>query len=47
MLDISDFVAERGGNPDSIRENQKRRFAPIDVVDNIIRCYEDHRQGNI
>ena len=45
MLDISDFVTERGGDPNSIRENQKRRFAPIEVVDKILRCYEDHRQG--
>ena len=46
MLDLSDFIAERGGNPDKLRENQKRRFAPVGIIDDIIQKYEDHRQGN-
>lgn len=43
MLDIIDFIAERGGNPEKIRESQRKRFAPVEVVDEIIALYEEHR----
>lgn len=45
MLDLSDFIAERGGDPDKLRENQRRRFAPVDIIDDIVQKYENHRQG--
>ncbi|KAI9837587.1 MAG: hypothetical protein M1819_007238 [Sarea resinae] len=44
MLDITDFIAERGGNPEKIRESQRRRYAPVEVVDEVIALYEDHRK---
>ena len=35
-LDINLFRAESGGNPESIRESQRRRFASVELVDEII-----------
>lgn len=28
MLDVNDFIAERGGNPEAIRESQRVRLYP-------------------
>ncbi|KAL9033645.1 MAG: hypothetical protein Q9214_007414, partial [Letrouitia sp. 1 TL-2023] len=44
MLDIVDFVKEKGGEPEKIRESQNRRFAKEQVVDDVIALYEDHRK---
>ncbi|XXH00255.1 hypothetical protein Hte_006597 [Hypoxylon texense] len=44
MLDIQDFITERGGNPELIRESQRRRYADVKVVDDIIEMWEDHRR---
>ncbi|KAK4127701.1 serine-tRNA ligase [Parathielavia appendiculata] len=44
MLDVNDFIVERGGNPERIRESQRRRHAPVQVVDEVIAMFEDHRQ---
>ncbi|KAG9232986.1 hypothetical protein BJ875DRAFT_505664 [Amylocarpus encephaloides] len=43
MLDILDFIVEKGGNPQQIKESQRRRHAPEEVVDEVIALYEDHR----
>ena len=45
MLDVQDFIKERDGDPDKIRESQRRRYAPEGVVDEVIALYEDHRKG--
>ena len=45
VLDINDFIVERGGNPNKIRESQRRRHAPESVVDDIIDMFEDHRRS--
>lgn len=44
MLDLLDFITDRGGNPEKIRESQRRRHAPIEIVDEIIEKFEDHRK---
>ncbi|KAI0379967.1 seryl-tRNA synthetase [Hypomontagnella monticulosa] len=44
MLDVQDFIAERGGNPELIRESQRRRYASVEVVDEIIEMWQDHRR---
>lgn len=44
MLDVNDFIKERGGNPEKIRESQRRRHAPVEVVDEVIEMFEDHRK---
>lgn len=45
MLDIQDFIKERGGDPEKIRESQRKRNAPVEVVDEIIAMFEDHRKS--
>lgn len=45
MLDINDFIAERGGNPEKIRESQRKRHAPEEAVDEVIALFEDHRKS--
>ena len=35
MLDINLFRAEKGGNPDIVRESQRRRFADVALVDKV------------
>ncbi|KAJ0117649.1 seryl-trna synthetase [Diaporthe amygdali] len=44
MLDVNDFIAERGGNPEKIKESQRRRGAPVEIVDEIIAVWDDHRK---
>ncbi|KAI0813178.1 seryl-tRNA synthetase [Xylaria sp. FL0064] len=43
MLDITDFIASRGGDPEKIRESQKKRNAPTEIVNEIIDLWELHR----
>jgi len=42
-IDINDFIKERGGDPEKIRQSQRKRFAPEEVVDEVIAAFEDHR----
>ena len=35
MLDVLDFIKERGGDPDKVRASQRKRFAPESVVDEV------------
>jgi seryl-tRNA synthetase len=44
-LDVLDFIAEKGGNPEAIKESQRRRYAPEAAVDEVIALYEDHRKS--
>ncbi|KAF2084596.1 serine-tRNA ligase [Saccharata proteae CBS 121410] len=44
MIEIQDFITERGGNPEKIRESQRRRGAPVEVVDEVIEMFEDHKK---
>lgn len=36
MIDINLFRVEKGGNPDLVRESQRKRNASVDIVDEII-----------
>ena len=45
MLDVWDFIKERGGDPEKVRESQRRRNAPEGAVDEVITLYEDHRKS--
>jgi seryl-tRNA synthetase len=47
MLDVLDFIADRGGNPERIRESQRKRYANVEIVDEIIADWEDHRRSTI
>lgn len=45
MLDVIDFINERGGDPNKIKESQRRRCASEEAVDQVIALYEDHRRS--
>jgi seryl-tRNA synthetase len=44
MLDIQDFIKERGGDPEKIRESQRKRHANVDLIDEVIAQFEDHKK---
>ncbi|RDW70226.1 seryl-tRNA synthetase [Coleophoma crateriformis] len=46
MLDVFEFIADKGGNPAKIKESQRKRSAPEEAVDEVIALYEDHRKTN-
>ncbi|EEB09549.1 cytoplasmic serine-tRNA ligase Srs1 [Schizosaccharomyces japonicus yFS275] len=41
MLDINLFQVEKGGNPELIRESQRKRGADVTVVDKVIEMYKE------
>lgn len=41
MLDINAFLTEKGGNPEQIKASQKKRGAPVEIVDEIIAGYKN------
>jgi hypothetical protein len=45
MLDVLDFIKERGGDPDKVRASQRKRFAPESVVDEVIELWQDARRS--
>lgn len=45
VLDIDEFRPEKGGNPDKIRENQKKRFCDVSMVDKIVLADENWRKA--
>ena len=42
MLDINLFLTERGGEPDLVRESQRRRHDSVEIVDEIIALYKKY-----
>jgi hypothetical protein len=44
MLDIQDFIAERGGDTKKIIESQQRRHDSVELVQQIADKWEDHRK---
>lgn len=40
-LDIHLFIKDKGGDPDAIRESQRKRHLPVEVVDEVIALYEE------
>ena len=44
MLDVFDFIVDKGGDPKKVRESQRRRNAPEEDVDEVINLYEDARR---
>lgn len=45
MLDINDFIVEKGGDPKKIIESQRRRFADPKAVGDVIEAFQDARKG--
>lgn len=41
MLDIIQFIEEKGGDPEAIRVSQKARGDSVEIVDEIIQGYKN------
>lgn len=37
--------ADKGGNPEIVRESQKKRGASVELVDEVIALFDQHRGG--
>ncbi|KAI3966479.1 hypothetical protein MKW92_024367, partial [Papaver armeniacum] len=44
MLDINLFREDKGGNPETIRESQRRRFTSVELVNEVIRLDKEWRR---
>ena len=44
-LDIDAFRPEKGGDPEKVRENQRKRFADPNMVDKVVESDELWRKG--
>ena len=40
-LDVLDFIDKKGGNSELIRESQRKRGLPVEIVDEVIKMYAD------
>jgi seryl-tRNA synthetase len=47
MIDVLDFIVDKGGDPEKIRESQRRRGSPVEVVEEVITLYHDHRKSTL
>ena len=45
MLDINLFRTEKGGDPEIVKESQRRRYAPVELVDKVIELDVQWREG--
>ena len=45
MLEVLDFIVERGGDPKKVRANQHLRYAPEATVDEVIELWQDARKS--
>lgn len=44
MLDVLDFIVERGGDPKKVKESQRRRFTDESIVDEVIALFQDAKE---
>jgi seryl-tRNA synthetase len=47
MLDINLLLEERGGNPELVKESQKRRGGSVEIIDEIIAEYKEWTTCNV
>ena len=47
MLDVFDFLEDKGGDAKKLKESQRRRFAPEGAVEEIQALYEDARTSTL
>lgn len=45
VLDIDRFRPEKGGNPQEVKENQRKRYSDESIVDKIVAADENWRKG--
>ncbi|KAL1958317.1 hypothetical protein VTO42DRAFT_4634 [Malbranchea cinnamomea] len=43
MIDIADLIPERGGDPNKVKESQRKRFASVEIVDEVIELFAKAR----
>lgn len=41
MIDLQQLQVEKGGNPEVVRESQRKRFASIELVDEVLSLYKN------
>ena len=41
MLDVFDFLPDKGGDPNKLKESQRRRYASEAVIEEIQSLYKD------
>lgn len=46
VLDIDLFREEKGGNPEKIRENQRKRYKDVALVDKVLAADAEWRKCN-
>lgn len=39
-IDILDLITEKGGNPELVRESQRKRGESVELVDEVIEMYK-------
>jgi seryl-tRNA synthetase len=44
MIEINDFIVVRKGDPEKIRESQKKRNADVGLVDQVIQLFGEHQK---
>ena len=47
MIDVQDLITSRGGDPEKVRETLRKRFAPPQIVDEVIDLWTDAYQGEM
>uniref|UniRef100_A0A914R683 Serine-tRNA synthetase type1 N-terminal domain-containing protein n=1 Tax=Parascaris equorum TaxID=6256 RepID=A0A914R683_PAREQ len=47
VLDMDMFREEKGGNPELIRESQRKRYKDVTLVDRVIDCDQKWRREEI
>ena len=40
MIDLQLLQVEKGGNPEVVRESQRKRFASVELVDEVLSLYK-------
>ena len=40
-LDVTTFIAEKEGDPEAIKESQKKRGNSVELVDDVIELYKE------
>ncbi|WOO77826.1 Serine--tRNA ligase, cytoplasmic [Vanrija pseudolonga] len=43
MIDLIHFQTDKGGNPEVVRESQRKRGAPVELVDEVIEIFAQHK----
>ncbi len=46
-LDILHFIDNKGGNAEEIRDSQRKRGHPVEIVDEVIQMYADWVKSSV